>query len=79
MNKRLDSKGCELKKARGKMRGKKDRHEAFGKNTSCSKKTRPVEASLPYLNVTQVAVHKERWREERKKKIIIIIVKTHLQ
>ena len=73
MNKRLDDEGCELKKERGKMRGMKDRHEAFGARVAARNKTC---WSLPAsLNVTQAAIQKERWREEithKKKKTFCV-------
>ena len=43
------------------MRGKKDRHEALRARVAARNKTGWKPASL---NVTQAAVHKERWREE---------------
>ena len=42
-------------------RGEKDSHEAF-QRSSCSKKQARLEPTP--LNVTQAAVHKERWREQ---------------
>ena len=41
------------------------RHEAF-RRSSCSKKQDQLEPAS--LNVTQAAVHKERWRENTHKK-----------
>ena len=49
---------------REKMRGEKDRYEA-SEESSVKHETSPVRAYLTLSNVTQAAVHKERWREKK--------------
>ena len=71
---------CELRKREIKMRdekhveGGRKNNTKHSKETSCSMKQDRLEPTSP-SNVTQAAVHKERWREQithEKKKYIYI-------